>query len=322
MSKKTATSETASPRFDLPSLPELLEAGVHFGHQSRRWHPLSGEFIFTKKNGIHIIDLEKTLRGLHEACLFLYQVAKDGGPIIFVGTKRQAREIVTAAAKDCGAFYVTERWLGGALTNFGEIEKNLVKLRNLRRDLEEGKYAKYTKREQSQLRQKLGKLEKLVGGIENLKERPAALFVVDIKREKTAVKEAEIISVPVVAIVDTNSDPSQITYPIPGNDDAIRSLKLLVSEVSKAVKKGYQEAGLNLTLGPEVEEKGSSGRQEDLPSLKESSLKPRVVKALAAAGITDRRQLGSCSSEDLSNIKGLGPKSLQEIQKLLSQEEI
>lgn len=302
-------------QFAVPSLPQLLAAGVHFGHQSRRWHPKAASFIFAKKKDIHIIDLAKTRDALTAGCQFLYETAKAGQPIIFVGTKRQAREIVKKAAFASGAFYVTERWLGGTLTNYEEVEKNLVKLRQLKKGLSLGEYDKYTKFEQRQLAEEVGKLEKLVGGIENLLQKPGALFVADIKRERTAVREAEITKTPVVAIVDTNSDPTKVAYPIPGNDDAIRSLELLVSIVAGAVKQGYQEAGLNLTAAEKselVEEPKPPVEERVLADL---GLPSRVIKALEAAEIKSVAQLQAKSDEELSKIKGLGPKSLVTLKK-------
>ncbi|MDP2874261.1 MAG: 30S ribosomal protein S2 [bacterium] len=305
-------------KFVIPSLPELLAAGVHFGHQSRRWHPKAADFIFTRKKDIHIIDLAKTRDALTTGCQFLYEIAKAGQPIIFVGTKRQAREIVKKASLESGAFYVTERWLGGTLTNYDEVGKNLVKLRQLKKGLSSGEYDKYTKFEQRQLTEEAKKLEKLFGGIENLRQKPGALFVVDIKRERTVVREAEITKTPVVAIVDTNSDPTRVAYPIPGNDDAIRSLELLVSIVGGAVKQGYQEAGVNLASSEEREPAEKLKIPVPEKSLKELDLPNRLVKSLEAAGIKSVAQLQAKSEEELSKIKGLGPKSLTSLKKAMA----
>ncbi len=302
-------------QFAVPSLPELLAAGVHFGHQSRRWHPKADSFIFAKKKDIHIIDLAKTRDALTSGCQFLYETAKAGQPIIFVGTKRQAREIVKKAANASGAFYVTERWLGGTLTNYDVVEKNLVKLRQLKKGLSSGEYDKYTKFEQRQLAEEVEKLEKLFGGIENLRQKPGALFVVDIKRERTMVREAEITKTPVVAIVDTNSDPTRVAYPIPGNDDAIRSLELLISVVAGAVKQGYQEAGVSLAASEERESVEKPKMPVPEKSLKELDLPSRLVKTLEAAEIKSVGQLQAKSEEELSKIKGLGSKSLTTLKK-------
>jgi len=223
----------------IPSEKELLEAGVHFGHQMRRWNPKMEKYIFAQRKGIHIIDLEMTKNALKQTCEYLHEVASNGGQIIFVGTKKQARDIIELEAKRCGALYVTERWLGGTITNYHIIKKNLEKLTNLRRQRDEGELLKYTKRERLEFDRIIEKLEKSVGGIVTLKGKPAVVFVIDARRERTAIREANRYGVKVCALVDTNSDPEGIDMLIPGNDDAIRSVALIVKTIADAVEDGY-----------------------------------------------------------------------------------
>ncbi len=306
---------TTKKNYLLPSLPELLEAGVHFGHQSRRWNPHAAKFIFTKKNGIHIIDLALTVEALDKACSFLYEITKSGGSVVFVGTKRQAREIVKREAERCGAFYVTERWLGGTLTNFVELEKNLQKLRKLKKDLEGGFYDSYTKKERREVQENISRLERFFGGIETLAKRPEAIFVVDMKRERTAVKEALAVGVPVVAIVDTNSDPDLVDYAIPGNDDAIRAVDILVSTIADAVASGYTQA--NVPSTKQVSQEAPLEKVTVLP-LSDLGLSSRVTAVLGRAGVTTLTALKEMPEETLLGIKGLGPKSIAEIKKVLT----
>lgn len=228
-------------KFKLPKIEELLDAGVHFGHQVRRWDPEMEPYIFTVRSGIHIIDLEKTHEMLKGAAEALYEIAKQGGQIIFVGTKRQAAEIVKLEAERCGALYVNDRWLGGTITNFKVIKKNVDKLVEMIRKREAGDYKMYTKKERLMLDREIEGLQRAVGGIVGLRGLPAALFVIDTKREKTAVREAKKAGVPVAALIDTNSDPTDVSYPIPGNDDAIRSIVTIVKVISDAVESGYRE---------------------------------------------------------------------------------
>lgn len=221
-----------------PTLLELLKSGVHFGHQTSRWHPRMKKFIFTSRNGIHIINLEMSLEKLKEAQDFLRETTAKGGNVLFVGTKRQAKEIVARHAAEAGAFAITERWLGGLFTNFGIVSKLVQRLRKLTEDRENGNLEKYTKKERFRFDEEIEKLEKLVGGIRNLRALPQALVVIDIKTEKTAIKEAMKIGMPIVAMVDTNTDPEGITYPIPANDDATKSIELVVRALADAVKEG------------------------------------------------------------------------------------
>jgi small subunit ribosomal protein S2 len=222
------------------SMKQLLEAGVHFGHQTRRWNPKMRPYIFTERNGIYIIDLQKTVKKVDEAYQFIRQVAGDNGRILFVGTKKQAQESVAEEAQRCGEFYVNQRWLGGTLTNFGTIRKRLQRLTELEEMETDGRFQTLTKKEVSGLLHEKEKLEKFLGGIKGMKNLPAALFVIDPRKERIAVTEANALGIPVVAIVDTNCDPDEISYVIPGNDDAIRAVKLLTARMADAVLEGKQ----------------------------------------------------------------------------------
>ncbi|MCR2042741.1 30S ribosomal protein S2 [Anaerosalibacter massiliensis] len=218
----------------------LLEAGVHFGHQTRRWNPKMAEYIFTERNGIYIIDLQKTVSKVEEAYEFIKEVSEDGGKILFVGTKKQAQEAIEAEAKRCGMYYVNQRWLGGMLTNYKTIKKRIDRLSELKEMEEEGIFEVLPKKEVMQLKHEAERLEKFLGGIQDMGGLPDVLFVVDPRKERIAVNEAKILGIPVVAIVDTNCDPDEIDYVIPGNDDAIRAVKLLTGTMADAVIEGRQ----------------------------------------------------------------------------------
>jgi small subunit ribosomal protein S2 len=222
------------------SLKDLLEAGSHFGHQAQRWNPKMKPYLFGVQKGVHVFDLVKTKEGLEAASAFVKATAAKGGKIVFVGTKRQAREIVREEAKKAGFPYVEGRWLGGTITNWEQIKKDVNKLAQMGEEKEKGIYKKYTKKEQALLDKEIKRLESLVGGLIGLEELPEAIFVVDVKKEKTAVKEAAAKKVPVVAIVDTNSDPGMVDYVIPANDDAVGSVRLIVAEIAQAAKEGKE----------------------------------------------------------------------------------
>ncbi|MCR5336211.1 MAG: 30S ribosomal protein S2 [Synergistes sp.] len=222
------------------SMKQLLECGVHFGHQTRRWNPKMKPFIFTERNGIYIIDLQKTVKGLEKAYDFVREVAKEGGSILFVGTKRQAQDPIHDEALKCGQFYINQRWLGGLLTNFTTIRRRVMRMVELEQMEEDGSINKYPKKEVVQLRKERDKLEKYLSGIKEMKETPDAVFVIDPRREAIAVLEARKLGIPVIAIVDTNCDPDYIDYPIPGNDDAIRAIELVVGLMSNAFIEGRQ----------------------------------------------------------------------------------
>lgn len=226
------------------SMKQLLEAGVHFGHQTRRWNPKMAPYIFTERNGIYIIDLQKTVRKVDEAYDFLRSVAEEGKSVLFVGTKKQAQEAIREEALKAGMFYVNERWLGGMLTNFTTIRKSINRLKEIEAMQEDGTFEVLSKKEVITLKREQEKLEKSLGGIKDMDKLPGALFVVDPRKEKIAVAEARKLDIPIVAIVDTNCDPDEIDYVIPGNDDAIRAVKLLTSRMADAVIEGRQgEAG-------------------------------------------------------------------------------
>jgi small subunit ribosomal protein S2 len=220
---------------------ELLEAGVHFGHQSSRWNPKMKRYIFAARNGIHIIDLKKTLQALQEAQQAVRDVTLQGDRVLFVCTKRQLRPIVEQDAARCGGFYVTERWLGGMLTNFTTIKKQIRRLKELERGIDEGSYEFYTKKEQLLLQREREKLDKYLGGVKDMARLPGALFVVDARKEMIGVREANKLGIPVIAIADTNADPDMIDFPIPGNDDAIRSVSLITSAVADAIEQARRE---------------------------------------------------------------------------------
>ncbi|HNZ82064.1 MAG TPA: 30S ribosomal protein S2 [Sedimentibacter sp.] len=233
------------------SMKKLLEAGVHFGHQTRRWNPKMAEYIFTERNGIYIIDLQKTSDKVDEAYSFIKEVVSEGDEILFVGTKKQAQESTKTEAARCGMHFVSQRWLGGMLTNYSTIRKRIERLNELKTMEEDGTFKLLTKKEVFKLKNEAERLEKFLGGIKNMDKLPGALFVVDPRKEKIAVQEAKILGIPVVAIVDTNCDPDEVDYVIPGNDDAIRAVKLLTATVADAVLEGKQ--GVQMTYD-DVEE--------------------------------------------------------------------
>lgn len=222
------------------SMKQLLEAGVHFGHQTRRWNPKMAPYIFTERNGIYIIDLQKTVRKIDEAYTFMKEVADTGKPILFVGTKKQAQAAIADEAVRCGNFFVNERWLGGMLTNYKTISLRIKRLNEIKIMETDGTFAALTKKEVSKLKLELEKLEKYLGGIKDMKGMPGAIFVVDPKKEKIAVKEARILGIPVIGICDTNCDPDDVDYIIPANDDAIRAVKLITGKMADAIIEAKQ----------------------------------------------------------------------------------
>lgn len=222
------------------SMKQLLEAGVHFGHQTRRWNPKMAQYIFTERNGIYIIDLQKTVKKLEEAYLFVRDVAADGSDVLFVGTKKQAQDSVKEEAIRCGMPYVNARWLGGMLTNFNTIKRRIKRLEQLKKMEADGTFDLLPKKEVIKLKLEIEKLEKFMGGIVNMKKQPAAMFIVDPRKERIAVQEAHKLGIPIVAIVDTNCDPDEIDYVIPGNDDAIRAVRLIAGAMADAVIEGRQ----------------------------------------------------------------------------------
>lgn len=232
------------------SMKQLLEAGVHFGHQTRRWNPKMAEYIFTERNGIYIIDLQKTVRKLEEAYNFIRELSENGESVLFVGTKKQAQDSVREEAERAGAYFVNARWLGGMMTNFTTIRHRIDRLRQLRAMEEDGTFDLLPKKEVIKLKLEIEKLEKFMGGIKDMKKLPGALFIVDPRKERIAVAEAKKLGIPIVAIVDTNCDPDEIDYVIPGNDDAIRAVRLISAAMADAVMEGKQ---MNIDAAAEAE---------------------------------------------------------------------
>lgn len=222
------------------SMKQLLEAGVHFGHQTRRWNPKMDRYIFTERNGIYIIDLQKTVKKVEEAYNFVKSIAEENGTILFVGTKKQAQDSVKEEAERSGMYYINQRWLGGTLTNFSTIQKRVNRLHELDRMESDGTFDLLPKKEVIILRKEMERLEKFLGGIKHMKQLPSALFVIDPRKERIAVAEARKLGIPIVGIVDTNCDPDEIDYVIPGNDDAIRAVKLLTGKMADAVIEAHQ----------------------------------------------------------------------------------
>ena len=235
------------------SMKQLLEAGVHFGHQTRRWNPKMKQYIFTERNGIYIIDLQMTVKKIDEAYMFLRDLAADGKSVLFVGTKKQAQESIEQEAKRCEMFYVNQRWLGGMLTNFKTIQTRIARLKKIEQMEENGEFDLLPKKEVIGLKAEQAKLEKNLGGIKEMKRLPAALFVVDPRKEHIAVAEARTLGIPIVAIIDTNCDPDEVDYPIPGNDDAIRAVKLIAGKMADAVLEGKQGEQMTDAAAEEAE---------------------------------------------------------------------
>jgi small subunit ribosomal protein S2 len=222
------------------SMKQLLEAGVHFGHQTRRWNPKMKKYIFTERNGIYIIDLQKTVKKFEEAYNFVKELADNGGKMLFVGTKKQAQDSVKEEAERSGMYYVNQRWLGGTLTNFETIQKRISRLKDIERMSEDGTFEVLPKKEVVQLKKEQERLEKFLGGIKDMKGLPDALFIIDPRKERIAVAEAHKLNIPIVGIVDTNCDPDEIDYVIPANDDAIRAVKLITAKIADAILEAKQ----------------------------------------------------------------------------------
>ena len=244
------------------SMKKLLEAGVHFGHQTRRWNPKMARFIFTERNGIYIVDLQKTANQIEEAYKVMRDIVADGGRVLFVGTKKQAQDSIQSEAKRSGQYYVSHRWLGGMLTNFKTIRKSVEKLQRYERMEEDGTFDLLPKKEVLQYQKEMDKLEKNLGGIKDMEELPDVLFVVDPGEESIAVHEAKILGIPVIAIVDTNCDPDQVDVPIPGNDDAIRAVKLITSVMADAVIEANQGSEFDPSVDEYEEEIDEASEEE------------------------------------------------------------
>ncbi len=246
-------------------MKQLLEAGVHFGHQTRRWNPKMAPYIYTERNGIYIIDLQKSVVMVDEAYKAVADIAANGGTILFVGTKKQAQDAVRTEAERCGMYYVNERWLGGMLTNFKTIRQRVARLREIEQMAEDGTFDVLPKKEVISLRKQWDKLERNLGGIKDMEKLPDAIFVVDPKKERICVQEAHILGIPLIGIADTNCDPEELDYVIPGNDDAIRAVKLIVGKMADAVIEGHQgAAGEADETDQEAEEESESGAEEPM----------------------------------------------------------
>jgi small subunit ribosomal protein S2 len=263
------------------SMKALLETGVHFGHRTRKWNPKMKQYIFTERNGIHIIDLQQTLEALEESYTLIRDIVTNGGTVLFVGTKRQAQETIELEAKRCGMPYVNLRWLGGTLTNWQTIRSRIDELENLERRRDEGEFELLTKKEALSMDRKIDKLESRLGGIREMRSLPEALFVVDVQQEETAIHEANLLKIPVVALVDTNCDPSVIDYVIPSNDDAIRAIKLLASTIADAVLEGK---AMRKDEESEVSERGAEAAAAEQLELSDEDLLGEATLAKLQSG--------------------------------------
>ena len=259
------------------AMKQLLEAGVHFGHQTRRWDPKMAEYIFQARNGIHIIDLQKTSKKLDEAYAFLKEQAEAGKTVLFVGTKKQAQECVKEAAEKCGMYYVNQRWLGGTLTNFTTIRKRIGRLLELERMQEDGTFEVLPKKEVILLKKEMEKLEKNLGGIKDMTEIPGVMFIVDPKKERIGILEAKKLGIPVIGLVDTNCNPEDLDYPIPGNDDAIRAVKLIADCMANAVIEGKQGESME-AVEEAMEEVTEPTDMEEVAASEEAEEKPKKAK--------------------------------------------
>lgn len=289
-------------KYNLPTMKELLDSGVHFGHQIRRWHPSMEKYIFSERLGIHVIDLEQTEQLLKEACEVLYNFAAEGSQIVFVGTKRQASEIVKLEAQRSGAFFVCERWLGGTITNFSVINKNIKKLTNLKNRKEQGELDVYTKKEQLLIDREIAKLDRLIGGIVGLNGKPAALVVFDAKRERTAIREAVAADVPVIALIDTNTNPEGVDYPVPGNDDAIRSVALIAKTFADAVEAGYKE------YAKSSKAKAAAKAEKESEDTPKESVRVSVAEATRTSKVAGKKHIKNVEDaldnvDELENVK-------------------
>lgn len=269
------------------SMKELLEAGVHFGHQTRRWNPKMKRYIYGERNGIYILDLMKTTKLLDKACDFVKETAAKGKNIVFVGTKKQASELIAQEARRCGAFYVNRRWLGGTLTNFETIRSRIKKLIEIEDMKESGHFDRLPKKEVASMTRQLSRLSKSLGGIKEMRGMPDLLFIIDQKRELNAIREAKKINIPIVAIVDTNCDPEDIDFVIPGNDDAIRSIRLITQKIADSVLEGkaLRESGATFSISsPSDRLTISDAPSEEAPAEKESSME---LESVTAGGVSD-----------------------------------
>ena len=260
------------------AMKQLLEAGVHFGHQTRRWDPRMAEYIFQARNGIHIIDLQKTSKKIDEAYSFLKDQAEEGKTVLFVGTKKQAQDCVKEAAEKSGMYFVNQRWLGGMLTNFGTIKKRIDRLNQLKTMQEDGTFERLPKKEVILLKKEMEKLEKNLGGITNMEDLPGVLFIVDPKKERNAILEARKLNIPIIGLVDTNCNPEDVDYAIPGNDDAIRAVKLITDVMANAVIEGRQGEAQDISVEDEQAEIADSEEAESIEQVVENSEEAEEVE--------------------------------------------
>lgn len=260
------------------NMKELLEAGVHFGHQTRRWNPKMKPYIFGSRNGIHIIDLQKTVHLFQKAYDFIVETVADGYPVLFVGTKKQAHESIVEESERCGMFYVVNRWLGGTLTNYQTIKQSIKRLKDLEKMKEDGSINRYTKKEALKLEKDLFKLEKNLGGIKDMDKMPGAVFIVDAKKESIAVKEVKKLGIPLIAIADTNCDPDDIDYIIPGNDDAIRAIRLICSKIADASIEGHHLAEERLRAESDKEQEAEIEQAPEVTPTEEAKGGPEVIR--------------------------------------------
>ncbi|MEE8419780.1 MAG: 30S ribosomal protein S2 [Dehalococcoidales bacterium] len=269
---------------DTVSIKQLLESGAHFGHQTSRWHPRMKQYIFTKREGIHIIDLEQTASMLDKACAFISQVVEDGGKILFVGTKRQAQESVVEAAKRCGMYYVDQRWIGGVLTNFTTIQARIDYLVRLEDQMARGEFSRLPKKEALKLEKKIAKLNKQMGGFKEMTSLPGAIFIVDPPKERIALAEARRMGIPVVAIADTSCNPDELDYPIPANDDAIRAIRLICNKIADAVIDGMEKFVPEEPVGPVIPEPVSEITPEPAGDTQDTGTPPSSPKEEISGG--------------------------------------
>jgi small subunit ribosomal protein S2 len=269
------------------SMKQLLEAGVHFGHQTRRWNPKMQQFIFMDRNGIHIIDLQQTVTRLNEAYKFVEHLTAEGGTILFVGTKKQAQEAVAEEAKRCGMFYVNQRWLGGMLTNFQTIQSRIRYLRELEARRDRGDFERLPKKEVQHLQDDMTRLERILGGIKDMRRLPNAVFIIDTRKERTAVLEAMRLEIPIIALADTNCDPDEMDYPIPANDDAIRAVRLLCAKIADAAVEGRRQL--------EAQQKDSDGT--DLLEVPEETVEAKPVVVSEAPAVVAPEPVAAQESE-------------------------
>jgi len=307
MVQSTDTQNSAqSPQQTQVTIKDMLDAGVHFGHQVQRWNPKMKNYVFGVRSGIHIIDLQKSLVGAQRAISFVRKLAANGGRMIFVGTKKQAVEPIQEAAKRCDQFFVTKRWLGGTLTNFSTIKMNIDRLKKLDIMKEKGEWSYFSKKEQSQMDKEYTRLNEYLEGIREMRDQPAALFVVDLKKEHIAVAEAKRLGIPVVGIADTNTDPSEIDYAIPGNDDAIRSIKLFANLVADSYLEGAKEHEMKLRSQSDK----NSDQEKNTQQKKLDQQKP--ARKLVAAGLADEVEIAMELETQSTEVEAEEPEQKEE----------